>query len=41
MDITNICIIITGNRKTSKIKFILGGWPTYRAKTARAERNLT
>ena len=35
MDITYICIIIKGNLKTSKIEFIQGGEPSYRAKTAR------
>ena len=35
MDITYVCIIIKGNLKTSKIKFIQGGWPSYRAKTGR------
>ena len=35
MDITYVCIIIEGTIKKILIKFIKGGWPSYRAKTAR------
>ena len=35
MDITYVCIIIRGTMKSTKIEFIYGGVPSYRAKTLR------